>query len=238
SSSSSSSSNTYALFLSCACWHTHHRDHLTATNARPRPCATLRHDSVLRGVDCTRPYVLGITRMHHPHMDHAGMDHGGGGMDDMCSMSMLFTWDTTNLCIVFRQWHIRSTASLVFSLLAVILLAMGYEALRALSRRYEHALHQRLAAMPNRPSQSCKDDESVTETTPFLSSGQNQLQAGKQAHVVKAVLYAVQTFYAFMLMLLFMTYNGWVMVAVSLGAFFGYLVFGQTTSATRDNACH
>jgi copper transporter 1 len=35
-----------------------------------------------------------------------------------------------------------------------------------------------------------------------------------------------------------MTYNGWVMIAVSLGAFVGYLVFGKDTSATKDNACH
>jgi len=33
---------------------------------------------------------------------------------------MLFTWDTTNLCIVFRQWHIRSTASLIVSLLLLL----------------------------------------------------------------------------------------------------------------------
>lgn len=38
--------------------------------------------------------------------------------------------------------------------------------------------------------------------------------------------------------LIFMTYNGWVMIAVSLGAFFGYLAFGHSTPATKDNACH
>jgi len=35
-----------------------------------------------------------------------------------------------------------------------------------------------------------------------------------------------------------MTYNGWVMIAVSVGAFFGCLLFGHTTAATKDNACH
>lgn len=35
-----------------------------------------------------------------------------------------------------------------------------------------------------------------------------------------------------------MTYNGWVMVAVSLGAFLGYYVFGDATSATKETACH
>lgn len=38
--------------------------------------------------------------------------------------------------------------------------------------------------------------------------------------------------------LVFMTYNGWVMVAVSIGCFFGYILFGQSTPATKETACH
>jgi copper transporter 1 len=96
--------------------------------------------------------------MDHGHMDHSGMDHGDmdhghdGGMKDMCSMNMLFTWNTNNLCIVFRQWHVRSTTSLFFSLVAVVLLAVGYEALRSLSRRYEEALDNRVRTAPSKLS--------------------------------------------------------------------------------------
>ncbi len=38
--------------------------------------------------------------------------------------------------------------------------------------------------------------------------------------------------------LLFMTYNGWVMVAMSAGWFLGYLFFGGNTPATKEAACH
>lgn len=38
--------------------------------------------------------------------------------------------------------------------------------------------------------------------------------------------------------LLFMTYNGLVMLAVAVGAFMGYLAFGQDESATKSVACH
>lgn len=62
---------------------------------------------------------------------------------------MLFTWDTNNLCIVFRQWHIRSNMSLVFSLIAVMLLAIGYEGLRAVSRQYEASLTKQVEALPS-----------------------------------------------------------------------------------------
>lgn len=64
---------------------------------------------------------------------------------------MLFTWNTENLCIVFKSWHIRSTAGLIFSLLAVVLLGMGYEALRAGTRRYEIVMRRRVN---NAPSES------------------------------------------------------------------------------------
>jgi copper transporter 1 len=37
--------------------------------------------------------------------------------------------------------------------------------------------------------------------------------------------------------LLFMTYNGWIMLAVGVGAFVGYLVFGNST-VTKSDACH
>ena len=35
-----------------------------------------------------------------------------------------------------------------------------------------------------------------------------------------------------------MTYNGWVMIAVSVGAGLGYLVFGGRTPVTKETACH
>ncbi|KAH9243149.1 hypothetical protein K456DRAFT_1906843 [Colletotrichum gloeosporioides 23] len=177
--------------------------------------------------------------MDHSHMDHAAMDHSnmgghggmGGGMGDRCSMSMLFTWDTNNLCIVFRQWHIRSTGGLIISLLLVVALAAGYEALRAASRRYEQSVNKRVDSLPSIAG-------NVTETTPFLWTGREQAEASRTAHIIKAALYAAQNFYAFMIMLIFMTYNGWVMVAVAVGAFVGYVIFGNSTSSTKDNACH
>lgn len=62
---------------------------------------------------------------------------GMGDDEPMCSMNMLFTWSTENLCIVFPQWRVTGTWSLITSLLAVVALTAGYEAIRAASRRYE-----------------------------------------------------------------------------------------------------
>ncbi|KAI0176753.1 CTR2 long splice variant [Pestalotiopsis sp. NC0098] len=180
--------------------------------------------------------------MDHGGMDHGGMDHGGhggGGMTDMCNMNMLFTWDSTNLCIIFKSWHVRGTASLVFSLLAIVAVCVGYEALREATRRYETWANKRQETAPLlNGGHLDQEEEQVTENTPFLWTGQHQVEASKRAHLIKALLYAVQCFYAFMMMLLFMTYNGWVMLAVFVGNFVGYIMFGNSTKATKDNACH
>jgi len=165
--------------------------------------------------------------MDHSHMDHGDMGHT---MPAMCSMNMLFTWDTKNLCIVFRSWHITSTTSLLFSLVAVVLLTAGYEAIREGSRRYEEYVAKSVDELPH--------GENITERTPFLWSGRNQVEVSKKAHVIKALLYGIQVFYSFFLMLLFMTYNGWVMLAVGIGATLGFLFFGKSTTATKVAACH
>ncbi|KAL8672184.1 MAG: hypothetical protein Q9168_003348 [Polycauliona sp. 1 TL-2023] len=150
---------------------------------------------------------------NHDHMGHGGMDMPSEGAK--CSMNMLFTWDTTNLCIVFPQWRVSSTFSLIISLLGVILLTAGYEFVREMSRRYETSSAEYVNKLPRK----------------------NVGDAEKSQKLVKAAFYAVQVFYSFFIMLLFMTYNGWVMLAVAVGAFIGYLGFGDSSS-TKSVACH
>lgn len=63
---------------------------------------------------------------------------------------MIFTWDYTNLCIVFSSWRITSAFTLFLSLLAVIALTAGYEAVREASRRYEARQNSIIENMPSK----------------------------------------------------------------------------------------
>ncbi|CAF9926343.1 hypothetical protein IMSHALPRED_006936 [Imshaugia aleurites] len=171
--------------------------------------------------------------MDHSDMDHSGMDHGGMDMGAKCNMNMLFTWDTTNLCIIFRWWHISSTMTLLVSLVAVALLTAGYEAVREASRKYEARSAEYANTLPNDGG----DDDAGRDRGSFLWSGKGAGQREKKVRLVKAAFYAVQVFYSFFIMLLFMTYNGWVMFAVAVGASVGYIGFGNSSS-TKSVACH
>ncbi|KAI5786448.1 Ctr copper transporter family-domain-containing protein [Peziza echinospora] len=170
---------------------------------------------------------------HHEHMHHGGAAGTAGGdmMEEAyrCSMNMLFTWNTQNLCLVFRWWHITGGVSLFFSLLGVVVLSAGYEWLRDFTRRFE----ARIDATKNGGSE---------ETSSLLPNAGRPTAAASRSryslpHILKGGLYGLQVFYSFFIMLLFMTYNGWVMIAVAVGAFLGYIVWGGNTAA-KSVACH
>ena len=69
------------------------------------------------------------------------------------SIQMLFTWDTTNLCLVFPQWRVDGTLSLLLSLLGVVVLSAGYELMRDLTRRYETSSSEYLNRLPSKSLQ-------------------------------------------------------------------------------------
>ncbi|KAL4901277.1 hypothetical protein BDW74DRAFT_84621 [Aspergillus multicolor] len=196
--------------------------------------------------------------MHHMDMDMDHGHHGHGDMDmggDQCSMNMLFTWSTKNLCIVFSTWRVTGPLSLLGSLVVIVLMAAGYEGIRQVTRRYEVAHARRLSAFSAAVVGSNEfADEAVTHTgpgpefqdqpyipnssSPLLVGSDNRRAVERRGKITMAALYGVQVFYSFFIMLLFMTYNGFVMLAVAVGAFVGYLAFGENMSATKSVACH
>ena len=133
---------------------------------------------------------------------------------------MLFTWDTTNLCIIFRWWHISSTITLLISLVAVALLTAGYELVRELSRRYELSSAEYMNSLPSKSLRSSSPvlwkhvwclglwlslriyevDDDNQERSSLLWSGKGAGQQEKKVKVVKATFYAAQVFYSFFIM--------------------------------------
>ncbi|PYH90892.1 Ctr copper transporter [Aspergillus ellipticus CBS 707.79] len=184
-------------------------------------------------------------------MDH-GHDHGDMDMGGQCNMNMLFTWSSKNLCIIFSQWRVTGTWSLLGSLIVIVLLTAGYEGIRQVTRRVEAAHAKRLSAYTTVATGGIEiHDDSATANIPSsealpvpntsspLVVGRDSRRAVEQrGKITLAALYAVQVFYSFFIMLLFMTYNGFVMLAVAVGAFVGYLAFGENTSASKTVACH
>lgn len=161
--------------------------------------------------DLTSPALaVPPTMDHSPHSGHGG--HGGSGELSKCSMNMLFTWDTTDLCVVFRWWHVRTNPGLVLTLLTIIALSAGYEYLRYRIRLI--------------------DIDAQNQTTLGNTSNDNS-----GIRLRQSIGYALQVGYSYLLMLIFMSYNGWAMLSVAVGAGLGFWIWGGDR-AQKSMSCH
>lgn len=152
--------------------------------------------------------------MNHAGMNHAGMNHGDmpSANEPHCSMNMSFTWSYQDLCIIFKWWHIHTQMQMFLSCAAIMALAMHYEWVK-----------YRLARRASEGAAS-----------PGRMPSRERLR--------RALGYGAQVAFSFMLMLVFMTYNGWLMLAVVAGAAAGYYRWGDAVASfqgeNRSLACH
>lgn len=148
-------------------------------------------------------------------MDHSMHDMPGSGDDmpsDMCSMSMLFTWQYKNTCIITSKWHIRTKLQMLVSCILIFFSSYFYEYFKMKFSQYK--LRKNI-------------------------NGDYEDNKNNRARKYESLIYGFQVFYSFMLMLVFMTYNGWLMASMTLGAIAGYYKYsGTTTSLASSLACH
>ncbi|KAF8984724.1 hypothetical protein BGZ46_007204 [Entomortierella lignicola] len=160
-------------------------------------------------------------------MDHDGGHGGHGGGHDgghdgggaTCKMNMLFNWDTENLCIIFESWNINSPSALVFSCLFIIGLAASYELLRSQSRSYEERLIEGARKRQGGESTShTVGGNNAEDEIPLLPSRSGAFRVSNQQQLTRALFYTAQVFLGYFLMLIFMTYNGYLIASTVVGA--------------------
>lgn len=150
--------------------------------------------------------------MNHAAMDHGGMDHDMPGMK-MCKMAMTLNSDYENLCILTERLMVTNKLQLFFAMVGIVLFTLGYEYFKLFVDK-----------MQTRYSQFLKSN-TVTENERIKYKAK------------LSTAYAVSVGYSFIIMLLFMSFNVWVMLAVCAGAGLGHYAFGGS-SAAASLICH
>ncbi|KAH9892675.1 Ctr copper transporter family-domain-containing protein [Cubamyces lactineus] len=184
---------------------------------------------------------------HGDHGDHGGHDMPGMPMGPKCSMNMLWNTQIEDTCIVFRSWHISSKAAFVLSCAAVVGLGVLYEWLRAAQRTLDRRIAATLRAqgkgkaaagglgsgagrgagveVSGRSTPECESEEAGLLTGSLVSKARVGTPLPFSARVSRAVLYGASVFLSFFLMLVFMTYNAYLILATVVGAALGHYVF-------------
>ncbi|KAJ7136742.1 Ctr copper transporter [Mycena epipterygia] len=140
-----------------------------------------------------------------------------------CSMNMLWNTQIVDTCIVFRSWHVHSMTTFIASCIVIMALGVFYEGLRVFQRKFDARIALELVNAPGNISlpRDDADDSGSTHRTapprvPLLLRG------------LRAALYGTSVFLSFFLMLVFMTYNAYLILATVLGAALGHFLFSGT----------
>ncbi|KAI8873913.1 hypothetical protein GQ42DRAFT_160173 [Ramicandelaber brevisporus] len=150
---------------------------------------------------------------------HGGMDMGGGAADKgpACVIGMLWNWDMTNRCFIFSTWQTTSKGWQAGTWLIIFFTCVVYQLAKNRLERWEAMTFSQPAAG------SCIG----SEKNGFSEENGGSLPVYKKsAHWQKwlsALLTGIQMFFSYMIMLLTMYYNGWIILAVVLGLAFGRL---------------
>jgi copper transporter 1 len=143
---------------------------------------------------------------------------------------MLFNWDTKNVCIIFEWWKVNSAGMMVLAFFILVLLSVIYEALRYISRQYDAGLIKNQYEHAQLEAGGAGTLSGAKSSAPIRFGWTHQL--------VRSILYALQVALGFILMLVFMTYNGILMIAVVVGAGIGFFLFSRNACGERPLSCH
>ncbi|KAF7376415.1 FAD-binding FR-type domain-containing protein [Mycena sanguinolenta] len=172
-------------------------------------------------------------------MDHH-MHHGEDPATEMarCSMNMLWNTQIIDTCIVFKSWHVTSNAYFFGSCIAIVCLGVFYEYLRAFSKSVDTRIAISLIASgkgKKRSASGTRSGRSSPDEDAGLLTGRRVFKVATAGapvpfllRVLRAVLYGATVFLSFFLMLVFMTYNAYLILATVLGAALGHYIFHGT----------
>ncbi|NP_001001238.1 solute carrier family 31 (copper transporter), member 1 [Xenopus tropicalis] len=166
---------------------------------------------------------------HHPTTSGNHGDHGGS----MHMMQMTFYFGYENVEVLFTGLVINSAGEMAGAFVAVFLLALLYEGLKisreALLRKSQVSIRYNSMPVPG------PNGTILMET--HKTVGQRMLSV---PHLLQTLLHIIQVVVSYFLMLIFMTYNAYLCIAVAAGAGTGYFLFSWKKAVVVDitEHCH
>ncbi|CAF1083681.1 unnamed protein product [Adineta ricciae] len=196
-----------------------------------------------------------MTMNHANHIMPAKINspsgHSGHGSHtkDMMMMAMTFHGGYTEQ-ILFDQWNTKSVTAFVGSWFVIFFVAVLYEGLKTVR---DHLAKREILRHPldedNRQSPLVRqhdqqnDRSNNNDLLPRVRTSDNRTKRARLLstyHIIQTLLHILQMGISYLLMLIAMTFNVYLFLAVILGAGLGHFLFGWRRSTVIDynEHCH
>ncbi|XP_076347656.1 high affinity copper uptake protein 1-like isoform X1 [Tachypleus tridentatus] len=148
--------------------------------------------------------------------------------------TMMYFTAGVEVTILFRQWHVTTVGGLIGSVIGIFILAMLYEGLKF----FREHLYRRNASTIQYATVAVTGQSNNSGVTEIQKVTRNKMMS--VPHLIQTLLHVVQFVISYFLMLMFMTYNMWVCIAIALGAGAGFFLFGWKKATVVDvtEHCH
>ncbi|VVC92311.1 unnamed protein product [Leptidea sinapis] len=156
-----------------------------------------------------------------PH--HCGGDGGHGH-------AMVFH-TSVHQEILFSGWVTSSALELFGSAVAIFVASVLYEGFKY----YRDVLYEKAAEVTRDSQVNIAKNESG-QNRPCARPAASKSSMCSTQHIIQTCLYFVQATVSYLLMLIFMTYNVWLCLALVLGLAVGFFFFGWKRSTARDTS--
>lgn len=204
-----------------------------------------RHGDHMHGSDD----MHGMDHSDSGHMH--GMD-GMGSMDGdkpMCSMNMLGNWETIGACFLTSSWMVSSGAEFAGSCIGVAFWVILAECIRRFAREYDRIIVAGAVENITKTQQEFPEKWLENSSNGTLASNESQdhqsfptralgmvfgvppqalrihglrIRPTFVQQCIRTILYGIQFTSAYLIMLIAMTYNGYMLLSIILGAMVGY----------------
>ncbi|WWD00373.1 hypothetical protein V866_007285 [Kwoniella sp. B9012] len=144
-----------------------------------------------------------------------------------CQMSdMLWNWDVIDTCFISSGWHNTTRGAFAASCVGVVFMAILLELLRRISRDYDRLILKQLS------------------TVSIKLQNHRPRRATPLQQLIRSLIHVAVFGLAYLLMLLVMSYNGYlifsILIGTGIGKFFcDWLVLGMesTTNEEEPTVC-
>ncbi|XP_043842987.1 high affinity copper uptake protein 1-like [Dromiciops gliroides] len=173
-------------------------------------------------------------RPHHHSSTTASHTHGEGGEGGHMMMPMTFYFGYKNVEVLFSGLVINAPGEMTGAFVAIFLLAIFYEGLKIareiLLRKCQVSIHYSSMPVPGPNGTILMETYNKTVKQKMLSF----------SHLLQTVLFVIQVVFNYFFMLIFMTYNAYLCIAVVAGARTGYFLFSWKKAVVVDitEHCH
>jgi solute carrier family 31 (copper transporter), member 1 len=141
---------------------------------------------------------------------------------------MLWNWYTVDACFLSSSWQITTNGTFAATCIGVMLMVVALEALRRIGKEYDaHVLREFQARLAALSANSSEHGEGGPKFVTFKASPVQQL--------VRSVIHAATFGLAYIIMLLAMYYNGYIIICIIIGAGLGKFFCDWMTASVTIN---